>query len=207
MPTDSSDIKDYYIYIKSNISDNYIRILEKNKYIHRMIGYYDDNNDNFLAIYQYGKTIAYYSVQNVSYLYYYESETKTVQVISNYSMIFNVSELITYPPEHELLTLAHVVHYPNTGTKSWQYNNSKIFFTKTTQLLNITSANNDWMTLQCFYRGGAGTDFYNLTLYFVFPNSLINIRTCAFKCGSCSEDLYMRLWIMQKKICISEGLK
>ena len=50
IPTDSSNINDYCLYLKSNISDNYLRIMERSKYIHRVLGYYDENND-YLIVY------------------------------------------------------------------------------------------------------------------------------------------------------------
>ena len=187
-PTDSSNIIHYYIQLKSNISDNYLRILERSKYIHRVLGYYDENNDYLIIYYQFGNIITYFSVKNVSYFYYYESKSKTVEVKSNYSMTFNVSELITYPIEHELLHQTHICHYQSTTERNWQYNNGKISFDKNTQILNVSSYNNDWMALHYYYRGGGGSDLNDITIYFVFPRSIIYIRTCMFKCGSCSQD-------------------
>jgi hypothetical protein len=102
-------------------------------------------------------------------------------------MIFNVSELITYPIEHELLHQAHACHYKSTTERNWQYDNGKISFNKTTQILNVASYNNDWMALHYYYRGGGGPNLNDITIYFVFPRSIIYIRTCMFKCGSCSQ--------------------
>ena len=150
-PTDINNIQNFYLYIKSNISDSYIRFQEKYKYIHNCLGYYDETNDKLELIYQYANNIKYFIVQNMKELFYFECEAKTVETISNQSLTFNVSELMTYPLEHKLLHKDNVVNYPSTNEKIWSYNGN-INFNKASQILNVTTGLNDWMTLYFFFK-------------------------------------------------------
>ena len=149
------------------------------------MGYYDETNDRLELIYQYANNIKYFIVQNMKELFYFECEAKTVETISNQSLTFNVSELMTYPLEHKLLHKDNVVNYPSTNEKIWSYNGN-INFNKASQILNVTTGLNDWMTLYFFFQGISNDN--NITLFFCIPTCIINIRVCAFKCGSCSQD-------------------
>ena len=182
-PTDSNNVVSFYLYLKSNISTNYIRSTYSKTYVHNVMGYYEENDDKFLFIYQMYKIIKYYTVQNVSFLYEFKCKAQTKEVISNTPTTFNVSELITYPLDHLLLTRAHVVIYNSTTYRLWSYNNH-FDFNKTTQILNVSPSLNDWVTFYFYFYAGANT----LSTYFVLPSCTISIRTCAYKCGSCSLD-------------------
>ena len=183
-PTDINNIVHFYLYIKSNISSNYIRITFKNTFIHKVIGYYDNNNDKFLFIYQFSDIIKFFTLQNMSFLFYFQCNTITKEVISNTQSIFNITELITYPLEHELLYQAHVVTYNTTTYRVWSYNKHHIF-NKTSQILTVYPSLNDWVTFYYYFYGGTLDRFI---LYFALPSCLIHVRTCAYKCGSCSDD-------------------
>ena len=127
-PTDTNKLENFYIYFKSNISDSYIRFIEKKKYIHKCIGYYDEFNDKLEIIYQYANNIKYIIVQNMNDLFYFQCETKTIEALSNQNIIFNVSELITYPLEHKKLHKFSMVNYVSTKEQNWSYTHNKINF-------------------------------------------------------------------------------
>ena len=176
----------FYLYMKSNISESYVRIIEKNKAFTNCMGYYDNSKDTLEMIYQYTNIIKYFVVKNMNDLFYYECETKTIETLSNETKIVNVSEIMTYPLEHKNFHIAYTVNYPFIGEENWSYDNGKIYFNKSSQILNVTTGFNDWMTFYfCFFGGNLEED---VIFYFTIPACLLHIRPCAFKCGSCSID-------------------
>ena len=179
-------VSNYYLYMKSNISNSTIRFQEKNRIIHYCMGYYDEINDSLEMIYQYANIVKYFIVKNLNSLFYYTCEPKIIEVISNETIIYNVTQLMTYPLEHKLLTRAHSVHYPSTSENVWSFDNGKIHFNKNTQILNVTTDLNNWLIFHFYFFGGNLEE--NITIHFVIPTCLVKVRTCAFKCGSCSQD-------------------
>ena len=179
-----------YLYMKGNFSINYIRFKENKKYIHNCMGYQDEINDRLEMVYQYINTIKYIVIKNLSFLFYYECESKTFEVLSNQNVIFNVSELMTYPLEHDVFTNAHIVNYPSTDEEVWSYDNGKIHFSRPSQILNVTSDLNDWIIFHFYFFGGTLEGNITIYFYFVIPTCLVKVRACAFKCGSCSQDFY-----------------
>ena len=94
---------------------------------------------------------------------------------------------MTYPLEHKHLHRTHTVNYPTTSEENWSYDNGKIYFNKTTQILNVTTGFNDWMAFYFYFYGG-NTVEENVQLIFAIPTCKLHIRPCAFKCGRCSID-------------------
>ena len=183
-PTDTNNIVHYYLYTKSNISSNYIRCTFRNTNISKVMGYYDSNNDKLLFIYQFYNKIKYYTLQNMNILFYYKCQTITKEVISNTQSTFNITDLITYPLEHELLHEAHAVIYNSTTYRVWSYANHHSF-NKNSQILTVYPSLNDWVTFYYYFYGGT---INQLILYFALPSCLIKVETCAYRCGSCSEN-------------------
>ena len=64
-PQDMNNIKNFYLIIKSNRSENYFRLIVKNQeYLHRSMGYYDKTDDKFILFYQYLNVTKYVTLQN-----------------------------------------------------------------------------------------------------------------------------------------------
>ena len=146
------------------------------------MGYYDENNDRLIIIYQISNIVRYYAIQNITFLYYFKCSAKTVNVISNTESTFNISELIVYPLEHKLLHLLSVVHYRSTTNYVWSY--AKYTFVKDTQLLTVNPSSNDWVAFDfSFYGNSSG----GIETYFIISLCTVTVKTCAYKCGSCSE--------------------
>ena len=150
-PTDSDNINHFYLIIKSNTSDSYLRFTLKNTYIHKIIGYYNDINDKFLFFYQFYNKIRYYTVENISILYDVKFKEKTEEVLSNTTSTFNASELITSPSEHELLHLSTIVVYETTISRRWSYD--KKYFNETSQVLTVFPSLNDWVYFYFYFIG------------------------------------------------------
>ena len=113
----------FYLYIKSNFSNSTIRFQEKNKYIHYCMGYYDDINDKLEMIYQYENNIKYFIAKNMSSLFYYQCKAKTIEALFNKNLIFNASELITYPLEHPKFYKVQAGNYQITNEQISTYDN------------------------------------------------------------------------------------
>ena len=177
--------ENFYLFMKSSISNNTIGIQERNKCISNCMGYYDKNNDKSEMIYQYENIIKYFIVQNKNSLFYYQCKTKIIETLSYTNIIFNMTDLMTSPLEHEKLYNAYIVNYISTTEQNWSYDNGNMEFNQTTQILNFITNLNDWIDFH-FYFFGEILDF-NID-YFVVPTCILSVRTCAFKCGSCSQD-------------------
>ena len=178
----------FYLFMKSNISESYIRFTERKKIINNCMGYYDEINDKLEIIYQYANIIKYFLVKNINSLFHFQCKTKIIETLSNESIFFNVSELITYPLEHKKLYNAALVKYLSTSKQDYSYTNCKIKFNESSQILSGSTNLNNWMTFYFYFYGGNLEDISNI--YFIIPTCLVNIRVCAFKCGSCSQDYY-----------------
>ena len=174
----------FYFYIKTNISSNYMRCTIKNGYINKVMGYYDNNNDKLLFIYQFSNNIQYYTIQNINSLFYYKCKSMPILVKSNTESILDVSQLITYPSEHELLHIDHISLFNTTTYREKSYNNHYIF-NKTTQILTVYPSLNDWVYFYyCIYGGYLD----RITVQFMISGCEVNVKTCAYKCGSCIEN-------------------
>ena len=65
-PQDINNIKNFYLIIKSNRSENYFRLIVQNHwYLHRSMGYYDKTDDKFILFYQYLNVTKYVTLQNI----------------------------------------------------------------------------------------------------------------------------------------------
>ena len=177
--------ENFYLLIKSSISNNTIGIQERNKYISNCMGYCDENNDKLEMIYQYENIIKYFIVQNKNSLFYYQYKTKIIETLSYTNIIFNMTDLMTSPLEHEKLYNAYIVNYISTTEQNWSYDNGNMEFNQTTQILNFITNLNDWIDFHFYFFGEILE--YNID-YFVVPTCILSVRTCAFKCGSCSQD-------------------
>ena len=181
---DTSNVDNFYLYTKKDSSPHTIRCTEQsNRYMEKVMGFYDENNDKYVFYYQYLTIISYFTLEGMDFLFYFKCQSKTAEIISNTTSIFNVTELITYPLEHELLHQTHVFHYISAGTRINHYENSK--FELDNQILTVYTPKNEWIIYYMYFAGGRKN---GINLIFTLSSCTVNIRTCAYKCGSCSQD-------------------
>ena len=170
------------MYIKKNTTSNYIQVND-NKSIQKIIGYYKEEGDILLFIYEYSSNkIKYFTIANMNPIYSFQTNSKIFEVKSNTRTLYNVSELIIDPIEHKLLSFLSLAYYITTTNHSSNYD--KYSFDKDTQLLTVEPSLNDWITFNFYYDGqtsGISTGFY-------LENSKVTIKTCLFKCGQCNDN-------------------
>ena len=169
------------MYIKKNTTNNYIKVSDS-KSIQNVIGYHKEDGDLLIFIYEYTPNeINYFTIKNMSPIYEFETKIKIIEVKSNTSTHFNVSELVDSPIGHKLLSYNSLSYFISTTNHSSSYD--KYSFDKNSQILTIGPSFNDWVTFSFYYDGqtnGIQTGFF-------LENSKVALRTCLFKCGSCSN--------------------
>ena len=178
--------ENFYLYIKSNLSNSTIRFQEK-KNIHYCMGYYDDINDKLEMFYQYENIIKYFIAENKSSLFYYQCGEKTIEVLFNKSLIFNASELITYPLEYPKFYKVQADNYHITNEQISTYDNDKLQFNESSQILSVITDFNDSMAFNFYYLVGLQED---IIIDFVIPKCFINIKISSFKIVACTEKIH-----------------
>ena len=183
---DTNNVDNFYLYTKKDTSANVIRYTEITKrYMEKVMGYYDEINDKYVFYYQYSTTIAYITIDNMDFLFHFKCQPKIAEVISNTISKFNVTELITYPLKHEPLSLTHSFLYKTTETRV--SNKSYATLDETNQILTVNSKNNEWLLYYLYFTGGKKTSA-SINTIFTLSDCTVNVRTCAFGCGSCSKN-------------------
>ena len=171
--------------IKKNITKNYLKVTDDDKDIQKIMGYYEYERDILLFIYEYNsKKIKYFTIENTSYLFDFEIKEKIIKVVSNTTTIFNVSEMIINPIDHQFLLDFYNLRYFISTT---YYTNSydKYTFDKDSQILTVNQSLNDWINFEFYYKGKEKEAFSS---GFFFDNCSVNIKTCLYKCGHCFSN-------------------
>ena len=171
------------MFIKKYSSKNYIKV-EDNIIIKKIMGYYMYEGDRLLFIYEtYSNQIKYFILENMNFLYNFETQSIIKEVKSNTMTSLNVSELIISPAEHGLLfSFYSLLYYISTTNYNITYD--KFTFNKETQMLTVNESLNDWIKFFFYYEGLTNT----LSTYFFFENANVIIKTCLFKCGACTSN-------------------
>ena len=171
------------MFIKNNISKNYYSISCNEKMITQIIGYYKEDQDKLIFIYQSSlNKIKYFTMENIIPFFKLKSKRKIFEVKSNTSIEFNVSNLFENPNKYIILSLHHLLYFQTIGDFRKEYD--KYNFNKETQLLTIEPSLNDWINFTFYI-----VEKIDEALISFFPeNSMVSIRTCLFKCGICSNS-------------------
>ena len=80
----------------------------------------------------------------MTFLYEFVARHEIIQVISNTTSFYNVSDLIKTPENHSLLEFESLLHYVNTKDRSKTYD--KFNFDNESQTLSVFGSDNDWVT-------------------------------------------------------------
>ena len=169
-----------FMYIKKNISEHYLQVIEKSS-LKKLMGYYESERDILLFIYELcSNEIKYFTIENTSLLYDFKINPTIIKVISNTTTFFDVGELIETPKDHNPLSFNYLIHYISTTNYNLSYENYN--FEKETQNLTIYESLNDWITFFFYYDGK--TKGYHIS--FFLEKCKVTIKTCLFKCGQCS---------------------
>ena len=172
------------MYIKKNISNNYIQVKD-NKTIKKIIGYYKEENDTLIFIYEdYLQKIKYFTIEGRSFLYEFKTTAKVIKVNSNSISEYNVSGLIVSPIDHQLLSFDTLRYYTSIGNYKATYD--KYSFDKDTQILTVNGSLNDWVFFNFYFDG----QINEISTGFFLENAKVKIETCLFKCGECATDFY-----------------
>ena len=109
------------------------------------MGYYMYEGDRLLFIYEtYSNQIKYFILENMNFLYNFETQSIIKEVKSNTMTSLNVSELIISPAEHGLLfSFYSLLYYISTTNYNITYD--KFTFNKETQMLTVNESLNDWI--------------------------------------------------------------
>ena len=142
-----NNVDSFYLYTKKDTSENVIRYTEQTKrHMEKVMGYYDEINDKYIFYYQFSTTIAYITIENMDYLFYFKCQPIVAEVISNTISKFNLSKLITYPLGQKLQYITHSFLYKTTEAR--YSNNSYAQFDEATQILTVNSKNNEWLLME-----------------------------------------------------------
>ena len=173
------------MYIKYSSSENYIKA-QDNINIKKIIGYYKKEGDILIFIYEYSSNkIKYFFVENMSPQFNIKSKSRVIEVQSNSSVIFNVTNLIVSPTEHELLSNSSISYYISITSHITKYDDDKYYFDKENQILTLEPTLNDWVVFHFYFEGKTNGIITGLYL----PSAQVTIRTCPFKCGSCINSI------------------
>ena len=179
------------MYIKKRDSDHYIQVMDTNindndiKF-QKLLGYYKEDGDKFLLIYEYtSNNIKYVFFENMSSLYSFKVHEEIIQRISNTESQYNVSQLIDDPIDHQLLSMQSLSYYISTTNHSDKYDN--YYFNKSTQMLTVYGSLNDWIGFNFFFIGETNKDTTKISAYLVLSKAKVTVKTCLFKCGKCFE--------------------
>ena len=179
------DSTQYYIFIKKNVSYNFIRILFYTT-IDKIIGYYDNINDKYLIIFKSQNSVMYLTLEKLAYFFITKTNSIEIKLQSNEAKTLYIKSLFENENEVLNLDLSSVIYYPTTLRTNTSYNLYN--FNQTTQSLEIYPTNNNWVTYNFYFYEVQTFYEQNYYLYFIFSSSSFFIRTCAFKCGSCYID-------------------
>ena len=167
------------MYIKRNISNNYMQISD-NEIIKKIIGYFEEERDILIFIYEFNsRKIKYFTIEGRSFLYEFKTKSKILEVKSNTRTEFNVSDLISSPREHKLLSFYSLIYYISTTNQNSTYD--KYNFNKENQILTVEESLNDWITFDFYFDGQTN----RISTSFFLEDAKITIKTCLFKCGHC----------------------
>ena len=170
------------LYIMKISSDNYLQANEKTD-VKKIIGYYKEKGDILLFLYENSKyKIKYFTIENLGILYSFKSKPKVKEVKSNTSTIFNVTELISDSVGISFLDFQSVLYYISTKIHNKTY--EKFDFNRTSQILTVYPSLNDWVLFEFSFKGEKS----GIPIVFIMDKCTVTIRTCLFKCGSCSTE-------------------
>ena len=175
------------IYIRRNITNNYVEIANKNKdegEIRKLMGYFNEERDILIFIYELNpKTIKYFFIENLSSIFLIKTKLKEFKIKSYFQISYNVSEIIVKSADPIIFSLKSLVYSPNVKDRIYEYNNYN--FSKENQILTVFPQKNDWVYFDFYYKGE--TDDKGFSTAYYLENSRVYIKTCLFKCGSCNE--------------------
>jgi len=184
----SSTGTSHEIYIRKNNSFNYFKFKDPLKNITKILGFYSEENEALVALYEYeNNKLVYFTLENITFLYDFKAVPKINQVISNTETIFNIRELIKTPSEFKPLQLESLNYFINIKDRKKTYD--KYILDNETQNLTIYGSDNDWVTFNFYYEGIKEQNPPKYISYgFFLKDCKFTIRTCQFKCGSCNES-------------------
>ena len=172
------------IYIRRNITNNYIEIANNDGNIAKLMGYFNEEKDILIFIYELEtKIMKYFCVGNLSSIFFVEAKLIELEIKSNVRIDYNITEMITKSADPIIFTLSKLVYIPNTKERKSEYSNYN--FDKENQTLTIYPQKNDWVYFDFYYKGETDNKGYSTAYY--LENCRVYIKTCLFKCGSCNE--------------------
>ena len=175
----------YSFFVYRNDSKDYYKITdyEITSPIEKMIIYYYENDDTFICYYQTSnKKIKYFYFSGIKSIYYLKQTEKTIQIVSQEQVEYNVGNLIE---DSNIGTLEVYYFYSANSMLYRYYGNNFIFpYNTSTKILSPTPSDNDWLTFKFCYRK---VDI-NYLGQFVFNTMEVKIQYCAYPCAKCSTS-------------------
>ena len=170
------------IRIRRNISNNYVQILNKDGKITKLMGYFNEERDILIFIYQLtSQHIKYFYFQNLSSIFFVKTQLKEYKIVSYTKIIYNISELFIKDSVVLNLSLLSLSYFPNihTSEKTYDYYN----FNEENQTLVVNPRENDWVYFDFYYKEETNPIF---PASFISENFRVLVKTCSFKCDSCN---------------------
>ena len=174
----------YYFDIKKNTGSSYLRVGNLETPI-KIIGYWDDNTDEYLYVYQSSAGIKYFKIANLSSFFEIPTHNTVKEIVSNQSFSVNVSDIIdsTYPYPDYKLSLYKTVYYKSTTehiTSNFPVNSFD--FDYENQIVNIGPSDNNWFSFQFSFKQTVSSCEINLII-----DAILFIETCKYNCKRCEE--------------------
>ena len=179
----------FNIYIKTEYSTNYYKIYDfstadSNLGLTRILGYYNNKNKYILCIYKSFEKIKYF-IMNNNNIFNIKSNSFNYKIKSKEEIQYEINNVIE--SEENFGNLGIIIQNNisnNNETFEYELYGNTFPFNKTSQKLSSYSMKNERIE----YTLGFIEEENNFLRMFIFENSKITIKICAFQCGSCEND-------------------
>ena len=186
----------YIIYAYADSSASHIKLY----------GYYNDKIDYLIFLYQSKNTIKYIIFRENKEMYNINSISIIKKYKSNEPIEIDISNILESSSEFGKLYIEdfktiYSSNISETIIQKYPYDSLYFPIDKITQIITLNSSLNLWYELSFAFEERNDT-FLRL---FSMPNVKLNIRTCAFQCGSCIENYYSCDFCRDENFSIKNG--
>ena len=171
-----------YFAIKKNVASHFIRI-DNLESANKIIGYWDEDTDKYIFIYQTLSSIKYFNIENLKDLFSISSSGKEHKLITNESISVNITEVISYTGtyNYEKLHLYTSIYYLSTLNHSDFFPENSYSYDYDNQEISINGSLNNWYSFSFAFQDTIS----DYPIYFVLESSTIFFKTCKYNCGWC----------------------
>ena len=182
----------YYFRINKGTSSNYFMVYDyyEKTSIKNLIGYYDNTNDYTIVVFQNNQDnyIKYFTLKNNENIYNIGSYKGIIRIKTNETVLYNLYNLFNFS-EFGTIEINKIITYGSDSSSSKSYVKDNSYLIRDNNNITITNdlSLNYWYEYSFLLIENVNKDYKKL---FYLNDITLTIRTCAYQCGSCSEDYY-----------------